>query len=541
MARNKVVNLTIKLRDGVSTGLRKIGRGIGGLVKRMLSLKTAVLGLAGAGGAFALLAKSIKTSFNFETMRTQLRVLLGSVEEAAKQFKILRDFSAKTPFQIEGIMDAYQQLLTFTEGALATEEGLKLVGDAAAGRGKDFAEVAYWTGRLYSALKNGDPFMDSVSAMQRMGIAGGTIRGDLEKLTKSGADFGTKWAVVEKSLLRFTGGMDLLSKTGDGLFSTLKDNWTIALATFGDEFQKAAKDGIIFMTKKIQQLVKDGSITEWAKQAKSAFDSVVDTVKVLTSAKSSKDRTDLLGAAAHVLKAAFVDAADAMVAILSYAAPKIGSAIADGFKRVISRTKERREIRHDLAREGKLPLVESLFGSRKTMQKQKRLIDEEMARRGKAREESSFSALMEGLSGSDKRLPMALKEFKRVARSGAARTENRGTISVPDGRGGWTTPAAISGGGTQQPSAQRGGTVQIPDGRGGWTTPGDVGGFSALHDMLQPGGNGSIMPSMTGGAMPSPTQGAGGISEGVGSGVQRTNELLQAQNEILEARLGGVE
>ena len=327
----KKVNLVISLKDGVSAGLQKIGKGLKVVAK---GFKAVALAGTAAMGALTLagvgLGKTIKKAFDFETMRTQIKVLTGSVKSARTEFKRLRDFSAQTPFQIEGIVEAYRNLKIFTGEALSSRRGLELVGDAAAATGRRFEEVAFWTGRLYSALKNGDPFMDSVGALQRMGIVGGEIRGTLTRLTKQGASFGEVWQVVEKDLNRFTGGMRELSSTGNGLISTLKDNWNIALATFGETFMDVAKNSIQTMIDTIQKLVKDGTITKWAEQAKGALDAIVETIKIIK--EGGEGRAAILKSIGNIIVAAFTDAANASVKILAKHAPRIGEALGKAAK-----------------------------------------------------------------------------------------------------------------------------------------------------------------------------------------------------------------
>lgn len=341
---NKVVDLTIRLKDGVSGVLKKIGGRLKSFTKNLFSIHTVIRGAFAATPVVAF-GKAIKTAFNFETMRTQLKVLTGSTKAAADEFKRLRDFSSKTPFQIEGIVEAYRNLRIFTGEALTSQKGLELVGDAAAATGRQFDEVAYWTGRLYSALKNGDPFMDAVGAMQRMGIVGGEIRGTLTRLTESGASFGEMWQVVEKDLNRFNGGMIALSSTGNGLISTLKDNWTIAVATFGDAFMESAKGGIQTMIDTIKGLVEDGTITKWAEQAKSALDAVIQTIQIIRAGGEGKEQ--IIARLIDVLKAGFAEAAAGAISLLAKAAPLIGHALGSAAKEaikggVIEREGERR-------------------------------------------------------------------------------------------------------------------------------------------------------------------------------------------------------
>jgi hypothetical protein len=62
--------------------------------------------------------------------------------------------------------------------------------------------------------------------------------------------------------------MGELSKTGHGLFSTLKDNWNLLLAAFGENFESVAKDGIGGLIEQLKALRESGDLEWWAEGAK---------------------------------------------------------------------------------------------------------------------------------------------------------------------------------------------------------------------------------------------------------------------------------
>ena len=357
---DKKVNLIISLKDGVSSGLSKIRKGLGHIGSAFKTVtKIGAVAFVGLGAAASALAVTIKKAFLFETLTTRIKVFVGSLGEAEKAFKDLKEFSASTPFELPGIVNAFLQLKNFTGEALSGRKGLELVGDAAAATANDFADTAFWTAKLYSALKNDAPFMDAIGALERMGIVGGEVRGKLTDLTTSGADLGTMWGVVEESLKKFEGGMKELSLTGGGLISTLKDNWTIALATFGQAFTDAAKGGITDLIDTIKRLVSDGTITEWAEQAKAGLQAVIDTIKIISGGGEGSKK--VLGAVADVIKAAFSDAVSKAIELLVKAAPTVGKLIFDGFNAgtiaLLKAPVIKNQIRGELESAGKLEPV----------------------------------------------------------------------------------------------------------------------------------------------------------------------------------------
>jgi hypothetical protein len=66
-----------------------------------------------------------------ETLETAFIPLLGSADAAQKRIADLSKFAAETPFELPEVAKASRTLETLTQGALATSEGLRLVGDVA--------------------------------------------------------------------------------------------------------------------------------------------------------------------------------------------------------------------------------------------------------------------------------------------------------------------------------------------------------------------------------------------------------------------------
>jgi hypothetical protein len=304
MAR-KVVNLTIRLKDGVSSVLGRIRRGVGGLIKNIFSLQSALSGLALAS-PFIALGRAIKKAFNFETARIQLKVLLGSMDAAKKRFKELQQFSAQTPFQLPDIIKASRLLSVFSENMMGGAESLKLVGDAAASVNQTIGDVAFWFGRAYSLIQAGKPFGEAALRLQEMGIlsAKGTI--EIQKLQEAGAGADKIFEALTKEFKKFNGGMEELSQTGNGLISTLKDNWTLAVSTFGDAFMDVAKGGLRTMIDALKELREDGTIQKWAESAREAFDYLAAGVKILATG-AGDGRRAFASAVGGVIVAAFKD------------------------------------------------------------------------------------------------------------------------------------------------------------------------------------------------------------------------------------------
>ncbi|WP_295978240.1 hypothetical protein [uncultured Akkermansia sp.] len=242
--------------SGFTGGISAARASLGGFQAFSVGAMAAV-GAAVAGAALAL--KGLQTVWteaqtavgeaaNRETMQTAFIPLLGSAKAAKDRMAELADFAAKTPFQLPGIAAASRTLEALTDGVLSTGNGLTLVGDIASAFNQPIEEIAVHIGRLYSGLDSGRPVGEAMQRLQELGAITPDVRSRLEKLQAEGKKGSEVWQVATDDLARFSGGMELQSKTWHGKISTLSDNWAKVRSEFGKPIMDALKplldDGI---------------------------------------------------------------------------------------------------------------------------------------------------------------------------------------------------------------------------------------------------------------------------------------------------------
>jgi hypothetical protein len=337
---SKEVRWSIILRDNIrgvldrgAAAFRGFGRvvsgiagGIGNVFKRVFSLPSLLMG----GGLVGGLGLTLKKAFDMETVETQFKVLLGSTEAAKKRLKELSDFSAATPFELPDIAAASRQLHVFTDGAMGGADSLRDIGDASAAVGQNIQEVAFWVGRAYAAIKGGQPFGEAAMRLQEMGIMTPKVRQQMEELQKSGGSATRVFALLQNRLGEFSGGMDELSQTGNGLISTLKDNWSLALADFGKAFMGLAKGGLRDVIARIDELRSNGTIEVWAQKS-------ADAVRVLGGVlgdvlEGGEKRKQAFADMGSLVSAMFTDAAHAFLNVVGPGLMKIFSELLLGKK-----------------------------------------------------------------------------------------------------------------------------------------------------------------------------------------------------------------
>jgi tape measure domain-containing protein len=195
--------------------------------------------------AFAGLA--LRASANMETLQTSFVSMTGSADKAKEVVADLVDFTAKTPFQLEGVGAAAKQLLSFgvETGNLLTI--MQQLGDVAATADKPIESIAAIFGKakakgkamteeLLQLAEKGIPIIDVLA--KRFGVTKDVI---FEAASKSQISFDVLAEAMEtmtkKGGFAFK-GMENQSKTLAGKFSTLKDNVNLSLAAIGDTLVK---------------------------------------------------------------------------------------------------------------------------------------------------------------------------------------------------------------------------------------------------------------------------------------------------------------
>ncbi len=303
---NKLIEYTVSVRDRVSGRLgrisnsfKKMGSAVSNSLKHpvqtMMRFKGALLSVAAVAATFAI---TVKKAFQFESLTVQFSVLFKDMEKAKLHMEELKAFSGATPFQLEDIAKASRSLHVFTDGVLGSVASLGQIGDAAAATGNNIKELSFWVGRAYSSISSGRPFGEAAMRLQEMGVLGGEARTKMEDLQKAGASNAEVWAVLTDAMDEYNGGMKTLAETGDGLISTLKDNWTLALAEIGEAFAGSAKGGITEMIDSLKKLREDGSLAEWATIAVQKLTALFATLK--TTSEGIKSLYEKSGAK-HVI------------------------------------------------------------------------------------------------------------------------------------------------------------------------------------------------------------------------------------------------
>lgn len=203
-------------------------------------LKGLLAGALTVGGISAF-TKSVTDAYGAsQDMKVALETVTGSAAEADKAFKFIRDFTEKTPFQVEQVNSAFVKLKN--AGIEPTAELLTTLGDAAS-VSTDKVGALTAIADLYSRTVQGGLGVEELDRLQERGIPVydilskklGIARQDVSEFGKTaeGAAKVTQ-ALTEGFEERFGGGMARASETLNGRISTLKDTMDGFLIKVGE-------------------------------------------------------------------------------------------------------------------------------------------------------------------------------------------------------------------------------------------------------------------------------------------------------------------
>jgi len=195
----------------------------------------------------AIGAAVVKSAIDMESLNTSFISLTGGAEQAGAMVKKLADFSASTPFQIEGIATAARQLIATGTGLNEVSNTLGFLGDIAAASGSQIEDIA----AIFSKVKaKGKVELESINQLAERGIPIFTMLSEATGLTAdklgAGAVSVEQFEEVLRSMSEEGGlahdAMYNLSQTTGGKLSTAFDNLKLAAAELGVEMLPVLND-----------------------------------------------------------------------------------------------------------------------------------------------------------------------------------------------------------------------------------------------------------------------------------------------------------
>lgn len=282
----KETNNELKETEGSS---EKAGAGIGSLVKRLLGLATAVVGVRTITAAFKSM---FETGDKFERLSLQMEQTMGSLAAGEQATEWVKDFAKNTPLQLNEVTDTFLRLKNF--GLDPQAGAMQAIVDQAAKLGKGYETVegiSLALGQAWAKQKlQGEEILQlierGVPVWDLLAKTTGKTTAEIQKMSEAGLlGRDTIKAMIDEMGRQSAGAaaqnMSLLS----GYISTLKDEWQLFL----NEVAKSgaldyARDQLRQLIAYIQELKANGELQQWAKRFSDGFISIAESSKAVVLA-----------------------------------------------------------------------------------------------------------------------------------------------------------------------------------------------------------------------------------------------------------------
>lgn len=227
-------------------GTKDSEKKLGKVDKALGNIKTSAMSAAKGGVAVlgaALVASAgyaLKTAKEFETLKTRLNTLYGSLNAGTAAFNKFNQIASTTPFALKDVVEAGASLKAF---GLDAEENIKGLSDLAAFMGVDIVTAAGAMGRAFAGGAGAaDVFRDrgvlNIIKM-REGID------DLSKVSLPEFRRMMKEA-IEDPTIGIAGATDALSETFAGRYSNMMDSVDKLANSFGEKLLPMAEKVVTF-------------------------------------------------------------------------------------------------------------------------------------------------------------------------------------------------------------------------------------------------------------------------------------------------------
>ena len=236
--------------DRTMKGVRGTLNMLNGPIKAAGAAAAAATGaIAGlAAGVGVLIRSASQEAAGVEVLTMQFETLLGSAEKAQDRIEEITQFAATTPFEIKELAETSKLLQTLGGDMLATGEGLRMVGDAAAIAGQPIGEVGLHIGRIFNAITSGTTAGESVNRLQELGLMSGKVKRQFEELGKAQSKGRIAALSQQKAMellrgvfAKTEGAMTRLASTTQGKLSNMADNISQLKVAFGTGFNDGLK------------------------------------------------------------------------------------------------------------------------------------------------------------------------------------------------------------------------------------------------------------------------------------------------------------
>jgi len=254
------------------------------------AINTGLKVMAGAVTAVGTIFAKAGFTFNndMEKYTTNFEVMLGDAQKAAAKVQELQRMAAATPFGLSELADATQTLLAFQVSSDRSTKVLQMLGDVALGNKEKMSGLALVYGQVASAGKlQGQDLMQMINQgfnplnyiAKRTGESMEKLRDRMSKGKISIDEVTQAFEDATSEGGQFYQGMEKASKTTQGLWSTLQDDFASFAGEVLTPISNALKTDILPALNDVLVTVRAAfrEVTGYVEDASGAGDNVAES------------------------------------------------------------------------------------------------------------------------------------------------------------------------------------------------------------------------------------------------------------------------
>lgn len=235
----------------------------------------------------SFLEATIGSLSQFEQYETSFAVMLGDMDKAKSLMEDLKDFAARTPFEVPDVTRNAQLLMNYgveLEDIITT---LTRLGDLSQGSADKLNRISLAYGQMLTKGKvTGEELRQMVEAgvplTQALADNTGKTTAELSKLIEKGSVGIPELDAAIESLTtgtgKFAGMMEKQSQTLLGRWSTLKDNLGQFARDIGEDAFEETKSSLEDISNEFEEMKKNGDLSELSKEWGAVFGTLTKVV-----------------------------------------------------------------------------------------------------------------------------------------------------------------------------------------------------------------------------------------------------------------------
>ena len=268
----------------VGSASSQAGNAMGEAAHKAAAWAGAFVGL----GQLQQVAKAVlETGSSFEQLERRLVTILGSTDKAREAFAMIKDLAQQTPFDVQGLTEAYAKLSAF--GLQPTRAQMLAMADAAAALGGGTEMLSGVTLALGQAWVKGKLQGEEILQLAERGVpawdllakATGKNVAELQKMAEAGQ-------LGRDVILQL---IDAMGQKNAGASADLMNTYAGAVQRAQDALKEfynmIAQSGVLeYLTQQLQglllkfdQLKASGELEQWAKSIANGFKEVAETAQ----------------------------------------------------------------------------------------------------------------------------------------------------------------------------------------------------------------------------------------------------------------------